>query len=320
MFKPDIDLLINVLNKSKSGMGYDGFEKYDVELSETYEMIFGSAKLEAVKAGEGWPKDYHTCWDLLLKKKIIEDKVSHLDYIDLANRINSCPTRFYIMIDLLKHTLSNFGDILFAEKMISALPRLDLANSDGKYIGYRTLLRHFAERNDLENFKRVLPLSDGRKSPTHEIPWSKGILISKRVENDGFEAGLKLMNTRLFGNEFVLNLFRPLLPAIDLEEIDRIINNHPEFLVCHPHLKSTLYTEFAVSALKRSFDIEVFEKVLSHLSACEKESSDWEFFSLATTTEDLALIDKCRKLIRTPMVRKEVKRYVESIKEREMNK
>lgn len=309
-----IEVLLDTLNKAESGPGYDGYVKYDKELSDVYLEIFGYEALKKKKEAEGWPKDYHFCWSFLLLKKIEEDNYNYKDFINLSKKVEDDSTRIDILLSLIRLTLEKHGDIEYAEKIILELPNSTLENRDIKHVGYRILLRYYAEEGNLEKFSKTLLLSSIRTSPKSDIELSKGILLSKIVEKQGFEFGLKLYNSKQFGNKYLLFLLRPLMPNFSLNEIDNLLKLYPEFLESSPHLKSTLYSEFSSIKLKQSFDINLFNSVFEYLATLEKHTIDWELYNLAITTDNKDLVNKCKKLIKSVAVRKEIKMYIDAIK------
>ncbi|RED42721.1 hypothetical protein DFQ10_108128 [Winogradskyella eximia] len=295
--------LIELLNKAESENGY---ENYDDELAYAYGEIFGKEKLDKVINSTGWPKDYHFCWDELIIKKLNNDLLNSQKYLSL---IKSKHEKFWITIDLIKNALFELSNSQIGIDLIDSLQIEDL-----KFKGYRLLLKYYALNGDLINFKNTLAKCDTKKGPRDEIYGAKGFLLSALVNIDGFHKTYELSQSNFFKNkstDYILDLTVPMTKESDIEKLDVFLNQYPELEEKMPTLRQTLYIELVKN---NDFNQEFFNNALIYLEKIpKKDRYDWDVFELAVTTKNLDLIKRCKKVLKTPTVRKELNKYIDSI-------
>ena len=302
-----IEELISTLNKAESGLGYSAYEKYDNLLQSKYKAIYGEDRLKAEIDKHYFPKQYHTCWINLIKTELINGNFNEQDYFTYTNLVESSSKRYYLILDLIKHQLNEFNNIKYAEKAIQDLP--ELGGENCQYRGYRLLMNHYAKKGIIDEFKKALKKANGRKSPKHEIDGAKIILLKAIYDNDGYESAKKFLANKIMKKEFLIHLMMHMSKNLTLDEVDKLIEKNSQMHEFHHNIKSCLYVESARASLKLKFDQSTFDRVFEQLETMERYTRDTYLFDLAGTTNNVNLIDKCMKLIHTPIYKKEIKEY-----------
>jgi len=175
-------------------------------------------------------------------------------------------------------------------------------------------MNHYAKNGNIDEFKKTLKKANGRKSPKHEIDRAKINLLKAIHDQDGFDSAKKLLATKIMKKEFLINLMKYKSKNLTLDEVDKLIKRNSQIHEFHHNIKSCLYVESANTSLKLKFDQITFDRVFEQLANMDRYIRDTYLFDLVGTTNDVNLIDKCMKLVHTPIYRREIKEYKQKMK------
>jgi hypothetical protein len=114
-----------------------------------------------------------------------------------------------------------------------------------------------------------------------------------------------------FGTKFYLHVLTLQINYLTMDELENIIDKNDEIRQDNPWIKEVIFTRFFVNETRKNgqYKQETFDRVFNLLSQ-NSTSNDWHFCDIAGATKNIELINKCKKLIRTPHIKRELNAYL----------
>lgn len=215
------------------------------------------------------------------------------------------------MVFLIKKAAQE-GNLEFAEEIINELPLTGELQGPLQNQGHRVLLKYYASKADLANYKLRLKKCEIKRQS--HINLEKSILISAYSEKSGWKKGLELVKSKEFGTFFYLHFILPQAKFLTLNQLEQIFIKHPELFEGNPSLGELTYVKFFEHEAKNNLNIETFNIVFDLLMKTKNGTNhDWQFFDLAKASKNIKLIIKCKKIIKTAHIHKEINFCIEEL-------
>ena len=304
-----VKLLLKGLNISSQQKLFD--DTFDIELKSIYQELYGDEALKKAINFIGYPKPFHSDWNRLIEAFFIESKFSNYEIKEIAKRVIEPIQRNFLWIFLINKAVQE-SDIEFAEEIINELPLTGYLQGPLQNQGHRVLLKYYASQADFDNYKLRLKKCEIKRQS--HINLEKSILISAYSEKNGWEKGLELVKTKEFGTFFYLHFMLPQAKLLTLSELEHIFIKHPELFEGNPSLRELTYVKFFEHEAKTFLNLETFDTVFDLLIKTKNGTNhDWQFFELAQASKNIELIKKCKKVIKTAHIHRELNICIESL-------
>jgi hypothetical protein len=175
-----IELLLQGLNISKDYVVNDN--SLDQQLEEIYLKLFGQEKLEKAQS-EGVMRDYHHCWDSILRHEISNLELPANEIKKYIDSIKNAVSRNFYYTYLIDIAIIQ-GNFEYVYEIINLLPAThELGQGLPKSQGYRILLKYYATVGDFENYTLILKLCEIKRKDWIEL--ERGLLIAGLSEKKG---------------------------------------------------------------------------------------------------------------------------------------
>lgn len=305
-----VELLLKGLNVSRH-LNYPD-DSLDDELKQIYGLVHGTEALTKAINDTGYPKRFHSDWQGSLKNDFRDSELSNTEIKEIISRVEKATDRNFLWIFLIEKA-ANDGDLGFAEETILQLPVAGEMQGPLQAQGHRVLLKYFASNGDLENYNlRLKACAIKRQS---HIDLEKSILIAAYTEKNGWKAGLELVKKKEFGTFFYLHFITPLAKILSLDKIENIFLLHPELFENNPFIRELTYVKYFTHEASKSLNLDTFNKVFNLLMQSKNGTNhDWQFFDIAVASKNIDVVEKCKKVIRTPHIHRELKPFLKTLK------
>lgn len=309
-----IELLLKGLNISKDFEYFDS--SLDSALEEVYGQLYGEEELAIAKKMDGYPKRYHTTWEWPLRNTLEKSGYSNQQIAEIIDKALSQRHKDFLHLFLIEKSLKE-GEPDLAKELLLKLP------AEGDYSsranGYLHLLKHYASLGDIDNFNNTLRLCN--KKQRQDIFHAKAILINSLSRIKGFDYTFQIVSKKEYGEKFYFALLEPLATTYDVEDFERLFASQPAFHNIHNGMKINLYVKSLVEKQKLVFSEERFNKVFDLVMTIDpkEKGGDWRLrdiylFDMAVSCDNSEAIEKCRKNLISPKVKKELKAYTKKPK------
>ncbi|MBS0646985.1 MAG: hypothetical protein JSR97_10420 [Verrucomicrobia bacterium] len=309
-----IELLLKGLNISKDFEYFDS--SLDSALEDVYGQLCGEEELEIAKNMNGYPKRYHTTWAWPLRNTFDESGYSNQKIAEIIKKVISQRHKDFLHLYLIEKSLKD-GDIELAKELLMELP------VEGDYSvranGYLHLLKHYASLGDIENFNNTLKLCN--KKQRQDIFHAKAILINSLSRIKGFDYTFQIVSKKDYGEKFYFALLEPLATSYEVEDFEKLFVSQPAFHNIHMGMRINLYVKSLVEKQKLAFSEERFNKVFDLVMTIDpkEKGGDWRLrdiylFDMAVSCGNLEVIEKCKKNLISPKVKKELNAYIKKLK------
>lgn len=305
----NLDALIKALNMSDRLSGEE-FNRTPF-IVVTYIKVYGQEaynKCLAQKHYRNFNAFYHILGSIeqQITYRNIPTKVAKY-YIDqIKNKVIANHALLFVVETAIKR-----NEIEYAEEMICFLS--DDSPVSAIYHGYRMLLKFYALKADLDNFRKYLKLSKPAKLPKNQVIEYKRIMLTNYSENNGVGEGLKLCKEKIFGFKLCMSIIDEQAKKFSIIEINDILENHPVFLEYEPNAKAVLYVKRFNPFKQVPIPEEEFETTLKEIAKVDKSIKnggvrlkDYLLFDLGSSSSNEKQITVCKKMITAPFYKKEL--------------
>ncbi|MDV7187924.1 hypothetical protein R3X25_11585 [Lutibacter sp. TH_r2] len=307
-----LELLIDTLNETEHLSG----EKFNTNSKaiSTFITLYGEElykeKIES-KNFFIYNPFYYPSFCIGREIKRYKTKLSEIN--NLLNKVKQVPIRNYLRLNLIEHCL-NICEQDLAKNIILDLP------DESKYSAHRLLLKKYALKGNLNDFKETLKLSKSNKSPRNDIFDSKKVFIENYSLKNGILKSLEICNLKIFGEKFYTNSLIPHCKKLSIRKIDEIIEKYPIIKKNEKNIKAIAYVEHFNKNKRSSIGKLLFEKTLNELKKVDKNLKfgdgrlkDFLLCSLGSSITNIDQINQCKKMIISPFYKKELNYYIKNI-------
>ncbi|WP_299527086.1 hypothetical protein [Winogradskyella sp.] len=316
MDKKRIELIVEALNISDNYCFIDSVAETELLLQKSYSSILGQQALKDSLEMDGDPKRHLSEWRLILKNEIVKQDITNQNALEIIYRIENKVTRNWLLIFLINRAAEN-GNIDFADDLVG-----QLEDGDGYVASQcnanRGILRHMLDDIDLKEFKRRLKLCKPSKGPRNRVIDIKRSFMEKYSFQNGFSDTFKVAQDKIFGSSFFPYALYPETHKISMSQMIDLIDGTPE-LKDFRYLKARVLLKYAEN--DEHLNGKDFELIFTEIERIEKSYKeegnrlrDILALDLGSSTENLDRIERCKKLITNPMLKRELGYHEKNVK------
>lgn len=307
----NLEILVDALNISDKLHG----QEFNVNpiIIDAYISLYGEEKYQDCIAHKNYNiVNAFYSLTLTIENEITDRNIPTTIAKYYSDKIKNEITRNH-MLFFIVDTAVNRNEIEYAEELTSLLT--DNSPVSASYHGYRLILKYYALKADLDNFRKYLKLSKSAKFPKGQVIEAKKIMLSAYSVKKDIAAGLKLCKERVFGLKNCMSIIENQAKKFSLREIDGILENHPVFLEYEPNAKAILYVKRLSANHSERIVENDFETTLNEVIKVDKSIKnegirlkDYLLFELGSSmpTSAKAQIITCKKMITAPFYKKEL--------------
>lgn len=253
-------------------------------------------------------------WNSNLKRLLSESALSERERLAVIGNIESPIMRMHQVL----HLLNPVHDLNFAYEAVESLKDIKCSRvSDTRALGFRYILKYYAEHGDLENFKVLLKKCEPAKE-RHFIETCKNSLLENLIGSPSKEEIIKLCGTKEFSSRYLYSGLKPLAQRTAFwefkQELDEIRN------VLELYQYEQLLTDSYISHYKGDPEEEAFNVMFDLISEIDAKTKrgdfrlrDWLFTDLGRVTNKQMLV-KCKKAIKHPLLKGELVDHEKALK------
>jgi hypothetical protein len=308
MNKERIEIILDALNISDSYSFLKPHEETDLYLQKSYSVILGEQALKDSLEMTGDPKRHLSQWDSIFEGEIDKQALSNQDALEIISRIKNKYTKNWRLIFLIQRT-SESGDIDFADNLIGQLDDGD-GYTASQCNAHREILWNMLDDIEFEEFKRRLILCKPSNGPKNRVIEIKKSFIEKYSSKKGFRDTLKIAQDKIFGPLYFPNVLFPETANVPMNQMIELIDKTPE-LNSSDYLKARVLLKYAEN--NKNLSEEAFDLIFTEVEAIDKSYKengnrlqDMLAFDLGCSTEILERIKRCKKLITSPIQKREL--------------
>jgi hypothetical protein len=116
-----------------------------------------------------------------------------------------------------------------------------------------------------------------------------------------------LVKTKKYGTPFYLHFIKAQARTLSIDELELIFQKHPELFEGNPFIRELAYVEYFINECKKKVNMETFNTIFNLLLKSKNgTNNDWQFFDIAVASKNVEIIKKCKKVIRSAHIHKEI--------------